>query len=135
MAKLDLSDADLWQPKYLDAVTDPKTYNILWGGAGCFYSNQKVVTNLGSKLISEIKNADLVLSYNHKLQSYEFRPVLQTFKYDDHLDRLIEIKMKDGTIIKVTENHKFFLGGQYRHIKDILLDLQNGKDMENNTRI
>jgi len=34
LAKLDLSDADLWQPKYLDAVTDPKTYNILWGGAG-----------------------------------------------------------------------------------------------------
>lgn len=34
MTQLDLSDADLWQPKYLDAVTDPKTYNILWGGAG-----------------------------------------------------------------------------------------------------
>jgi hypothetical protein len=135
LAKLDLSDADLWQPKYLDAVTDPKTYNILWGGAGCFYSKQKIVTILGSKFISEIKNGDLVLSYNHKLQSYEFRPVLQKFKYDDHSDRLIEIKMKDGTIIKVTENHKFFLDGQYRHIKDILLDLQNGKDMENNTRI
>jgi phage terminase large subunit len=34
MPKVDLSSPDLWQEKYLDAVTDPKTYNILWGGAG-----------------------------------------------------------------------------------------------------
>lgn len=34
MPKVDLSSPDLWQAKYLDAVTDPKTYNILWGGAG-----------------------------------------------------------------------------------------------------
>jgi PBSX family phage terminase large subunit len=34
MPKIDLSSPDLWQEKYLDAVTDPKTYNILWGGAG-----------------------------------------------------------------------------------------------------
>lgn len=34
MPKVDISSPDLWQEKYLDAVTDPKTYNILWGGAG-----------------------------------------------------------------------------------------------------
>jgi hypothetical protein len=33
-----------------------------------------------------------------------------------------EIKMKDGTIIQVTENHKFFFGGSYVKIKDILLN-------------
>jgi hypothetical protein len=135
MPKVDLSSPDLWQQVYLEAVTDPKTYNILWGGAGCFYGNQQLLTIGGTKIISEIQKGDFVLSYNHDLKQYEFRPVVQTFKYENHSDRLIEIKMKDGTIIKVTENHKFFWGGQYRHIKDILLYLQNGKDMENDTRI
>jgi len=34
MPQLDLSNPDLWQHKYIDAVLEPKTYNILWGGAG-----------------------------------------------------------------------------------------------------
>lgn len=135
MPVLDLSSPDLWNPKYLPALTRPKIYNILYGGAGCFYGGQKILTIGGAKVISEIQKGDFVLSYNHELESYEFRPVVQTFKYEEHPERLIEIKMKDGTIIRVTENHKFFSGGQYRHIKDILLDLQNGKDMENDTGI
>ena len=135
MPTLDLSNSELWNGKYLPAITRPKIYNILYGGAGCFHKSQKVMTLNGPKLISEIDKGDFVLSYNHELEKYEIRVVLNTFKYDSHQDRLIEIKLKDGTIIKVTENHEFFVGGQYRHIKNILLDLQNGKDMEDNTRL
>jgi len=34
MAEIDLSNQALWTGKYLSAITEPKTYNILWGGAG-----------------------------------------------------------------------------------------------------
>lgn len=34
MAVIDLSSPDLWSQKYLPALVEPKTYNILWGGAG-----------------------------------------------------------------------------------------------------
>ena len=34
MALIDLSSPDLWSQKYLPALVEPKTYNILWGGAG-----------------------------------------------------------------------------------------------------
>lgn len=34
MPKLDVTDHSLWQRKYLKALLRPKTYNILWGGAG-----------------------------------------------------------------------------------------------------
>jgi len=32
--KVDLSNPNLWQNKYLQAVHSPRTYNVLWGGAG-----------------------------------------------------------------------------------------------------
>lgn len=34
MALYDLSSEELWSQKYLPALIEPKTYNILWGGAG-----------------------------------------------------------------------------------------------------
>jgi phage terminase large subunit len=34
MARYDLSSPELWSQKYLPALAQPKTYNILWGGAG-----------------------------------------------------------------------------------------------------
>jgi phage terminase large subunit len=34
MALYDLSSGELWSQKYLPALVEPKTYNILWGGAG-----------------------------------------------------------------------------------------------------
>ena len=34
MAVYDLSSEELWTQKYLPALVEPRTYNILWGGAG-----------------------------------------------------------------------------------------------------
>jgi len=34
MAVYDLSSDELWSQKYLPALIEPRTYNILWGGAG-----------------------------------------------------------------------------------------------------
>lgn len=125
--RVDLSNANLWQTKYLPAVYSPRTYNVLWGGAGCFASDQRIVTNDGSKPIADIRKGDLVISYNHDTKQNELKEVKTLFEYQTHADRLIEIKMKDGTIIQVTENHKFFFGGSYVKIKDILVSLKYGK--------
>ena len=126
MSIVNLSNRKLWNNKYLRAVLYPKTYNVLFGGSGCFGPNQLIETDKGSKPICEIKEGDMVLSYNHESGLNEFRKVKNTFQYENASDRLIEIVLKDGTIIKVTENHKFFFGGSYVKIKDILLSLEYG---------
>ena len=134
--KVDLSNPQLWQKKYLPAITNPKTYNILFGGAGCFAETQKVETDSGPKEIAKINPGEKVLSFNHIEGKEEFKEVLNRFEFKRHQDRLIQIKMKDGTVIKVTENHKFFYGGAYVKIKDILLSLEYGnRSLDENTGI
>lgn len=133
--QLDVTHPDLWNEVYLDFLDEPRIYNILYGGAGCFQGNQLVSTKEGNKPIESIQKGELVLSFNHASNQYEYKQVLNCFRYDRHDEGLIEIKMKDGTIIKVTENHKFFWRGKYVHIKEILSIFEHGKDLENNTRI
>ena len=94
---------------------------VVTGIPGCFHKDQLIHTSRGVKPISEIKNGDKVLSYNHQKHINEYRMVYNTISHEKHNDRLYEIKMKDGTIIKVTENHEFFSGTEYVKIKDLLL--------------
>jgi hypothetical protein len=84
-------------------------------------------TSRGVAPIEEVKKNDLVLSYNHKKKVNEYRKVTNTVIHEKTKEKLYLIKLKDGTEIKVTENHKFFTGIRYRKIKDILLDLPYGK--------
>lgn len=107
---------------------------IVTGIPGCFTKEQKVHTSTGVKDISEIKINDKVLSYNHRKRINEFKLVTNTIKHETHTDRLFKIKLKDGTVIKVTENHEFFNGMDYVKIKDLILPLLNAnKNMENDT--
>jgi twinkle protein len=99
--------------------------SVVSGIPGCFYKDQLIHTSKGVKPISEIKEGEYVLSYNHLKRQNEYRKVLKTHEYKKHTDKLYKIKMKDGTVIKVTENHKFFNGVQYVKIKDYLLYLNN----------
>lgn len=95
-----------------------------WTGfPGCFTKEQLVITDNGNKAISEIKIGDKVLSYNHELLINEYKTVINTpiHKTDD---KIYKIKMKDGTIIKVTENHLFWTGQSYVKIEELLLSLK-----------
>lgn len=121
-------------PIYKQLINDKTEILLLYGGSGCFYAKQLVSTIQGVKRISDIQKGDIVLSYNHKKKKNEYKRVKNTFKYNLPEDRLIKIKMRDGSVIKVTENHEFFYGGTYMKIKDILLSLPYG-NMETNTRI
>lgn len=93
------------------------------GIPGCFGADQLIHTIKGTQKISEIKEGDYVLCHNHKKNQAEFRTVLKTHIYTKTSDKLFKITLKDGTIIKVTENHEFFNGVRYVKIKDIIISL------------
>lgn len=100
---------------------------IITGIPGCFTKNQLVHTSKGTKPISEIKIGEKVLSYNHEKDVNEYREVLNTFEHKTHPDKLLRLKLKDGTTIEVTEKHLFFTGTEYVQIKDLIVSLNNGK--------
>jgi len=105
------------------------------GVPGCFDKEQLIHTRRGVVPISEITTKDYVLSYNQDKDINEWRRVLATPIHKTTPDKMYKITMKDGTIIKVTENHEFFTGVSYLQIKDLLLSLKNDKNMEENTSI
>jgi intein/homing endonuclease len=93
-----------------------------------------VHTEQGVMPISQIKVGDKVLSYNLKTKVNEYKTVTNTITHKTHVDKLLRIKMKDGTVINVTENHEFFTGEKFVKIKDLLLSLQH-EAMEKDTGI
>ena len=82
----------------------------------------------------------MVYSYNHEKRINEYRKVIDVSDNDNHKGKMYEITMKDGTKIKVTDNHRFFTGIEYLNIEKILLSLPdkqlkkiNNGNLEKNT--
>jgi len=98
-------------------------WTVVTGSPGCFVKDQLVHTNKGVLPISQIKEGDMVLSYNHSKKINEYRMVSRIPIHKNHRGKLYKITMKDGTIITVTDNHEFFTGTKYVKIKEILLSL------------
>lgn len=95
----------------------------------CFTKEQLVHTDKGVKPISEIKKGEKVLCYNENEKINEYKTVTETLSDKKTNQRILQIKLKDGTIIKVTENHLFFTGKEYVKIKDLLLSLPKFKNI------
>ena len=106
---------------------------VVTGIPGCFDKDQLVHTKRGVVPISQIKIGDYALSYNQEKDINEWKYVLATPVHKTTPDRMFKITLKDGTVIKVTENHEFFTGTEYVKIKDFIVPLFNGKDLEENT--
>lgn len=100
-------------------------YATVTGSPTCFTKDTLIHTDLGVKRISDIEVGNHVLSYNHEKKVNEYRIVTDTPVSKNHSGKLFKIKMKDGTIIKVTNNHEFFNGTDYVKIEDILLSLDD----------
>jgi hypothetical protein len=126
MAKL-IEISKPYEPLYLTK----KPIILITGGRGCFDGNQEVVTSLGSKPISEINKNDLVLSFDGENKS--FKKVIELFKYDN--DKILNIKLKNGTIIKVTSNHEFFFNGCWIKIKDLLSLWDERRNMDSDKEV
>jgi hypothetical protein len=106
---------------------------VVTGIPGCFDKDQLVHTKRGAIPISQIKVGDYALSYNEEKDINEWKYILATPIHKTTPDRMFKITLKDGTVIKVTENHEFYTGTGYMKIKDFIVPLMNGKDLEENT--
>ncbi len=81
----------------------------------CFTKEQLIITKKGNIPINEIKEGDFVFSFNTLTKKNEFKRV-SYWNFHKTYKRVIKIKMKDGTIIKCTEDHKFFDGKRFVEI-------------------
>jgi len=116
--------------KSLDDVftTYTKQYIVVTGIPSCFSKEQLIHTSTGVKEISKLQKGDMVLSYSHEKRINEFKKVINTLSNKKHKGKMLKIKMKDGTIIKVTDDHRFFTGSQYLQIKKLLVSLEQIKN-------
>jgi phage terminase large subunit len=108
MPLLDLSNPDLWNPKYLPAITRPKIHNILYGGAGSGKSQTMI-----QYFLSEILNHDanenetfvvlrkvaatirtsVYMDFKNKIFEWGLSELVQTF------DGIFEVRSRSNRII------------------------------------
>jgi len=76
--KIDLTNPNLWSAKYLPAITNPKYYNILYGGAGSGKSQQMIQNFLME--IMDPANVNQTFFVVRKVHSTLRNSVIQDFK-------------------------------------------------------
>ena len=96
------------------------------GGAGCFSADTQVKTQDGYKHISEIKAGDKVYSYNSDTGNCELDSVLETYSYKVNdlpgTQDILELEFDNGTVIRCTENHEFYIDNEWIMAKDIQIN-------------
>ncbi|MBU0756798.1 MAG: hypothetical protein KKF44_01920 [Nanoarchaeota archaeon] len=94
----------------------------------CFSSDSQILTNEGVKNIKNVKNGDLVYTFNPKNDNIELMPVTKTVQYDYDGD-LIAINTSHVDFL-VTPNHRFLIhDGQnyeWREASDLAKNLIKG---------
>ena len=104
------------------------------GGTRCFHEGQLVITDNGSKPIKDLREGDRVLSYNHDLAKKEYKSVVGVIKNENNTKKCLEIKLKNGSVIKCTEDHEIYFNGRYETAKNILSLWKQHKDNNYETK-
>ena len=89
MPTLNLSNPDLWNAKYLPAITSPKIYNILYGGAGSGKS-QTMIQFFLSELLSHGENDNETYVVLRKVAA-----TIRTSVYMDFKNKIYEWGLSD----------------------------------------
>ena len=89
MPVLDLSSADLWNQKYLPALTRPKIYNILYGGAGSGKS-QTMIQFFLSEILNHGENENETFVVLRKVAA-----TIRTSVYMDFKNKIYEWGLGD----------------------------------------
>lgn len=89
------------------------------GGSRCFAPDTLVVSKNGKKKISEVKEGDEVLSFNEETKQKEWRQVKNLFRLKNDKPT-IRIKLKNGSEIIATEDHRFWHQGGWVSLKTML---------------
>jgi hypothetical protein len=103
------------------------------GGAGCFDKDTLVKTSEGYKKICEVKAGDLVYTLNEETKEIELKPVLRPISFDveDQTEDLLEITFDNGQTIVCTENHLFYVDGQWikaKHLESVYISRLGASD-------
>ena len=113
-----------------DALNSDKRFIINQGGSRCLAPFQLVKTTKGYKPISNINIGDEVYSYNEDSNQIEVKKVLLTYENENE-KQCYRIKLKSGTVIEASLDHKFFFQGGWVSLKNIVSLYY---DMEKNKR-
>jgi hypothetical protein len=89
------------------------------GGTSCFHRDTLVVTIDGNKPISEIKEGDVVLSFNEVTKTKEWKLVTEKFEYKN-TKPTIKIKLRNGSEIICTDDHLFYFKGGWISAKHLV---------------
>jgi hypothetical protein len=90
---------------------------ILAGGAGCFVGETLVKTKDGYKEIRDIEIGEYVYSFDEETGKKSWQKVDATFIYEDK--KVIEIIFSDDSSVLCTENHLFFVDGDWVEAQDL----------------
>ena len=72
----------------------------------CLLEDEHIQTSNGEKLIKDIREGDVVFSFNESSGDLEMKPVIETY-CRDYDGELIEIETSNGKLI-CTPNHKIY---------------------------
>ena len=85
--------------------------------AGCFVGETLVKTKDGYKEIRDLVVGEYVYSFNEEDGKKSWQKIIETFVYED--EKIIEIVLSDDSSIRCTENHLFFIDGDWAEAKDL----------------
>jgi hypothetical protein len=75
----------------------------------CLHPDTEILmSDFSKKKIKDIKEGELVWTINEKTKSWEIRPVDFVYRNLSKGNQMYEIEMEDGSILKITGNHKVF---------------------------
>lgn len=88
---------------------DLSQYKNVWGCIivdECMPGDTKISTPYGFKLLKNLRNGDIVTSYNRKMGKVESKKVIHTFKNKAH--NIVNVNLSNGEKITCTGNHPIF---------------------------
>lgn len=76
----------------------------------CVNGDTLILTPTGEKKIKDIKEGELVITYNEKTKSFEPNKVLEVHQNHNSSKnaKMLRLELEDGKILELTENHPVF---------------------------
>lgn len=88
------------------------------GTPGCFDGDTLVYTKDGYKKIKNVMENDMVLTFNEYTKEDEWNYVKEKFIYKPE-KTMLEIEFENGQKVICTEDHKFYINGEWVEAKDL----------------
>ncbi|ROT98918.1 tandem-95 repeat protein [Marinobacter sp. R17] len=85
-----------------------------------FVAGTLVHTSEGLKPIEAIEIGDFVLSYNETTDEQVFQEVVHLIEHEGDY-QIINVEVTDGTILQATQEHPFYVDGEWVNAEDLLV--------------